>query len=647
MSQFEKLFEPGTIGKMRIRNRIISAPMERNYANADGSVTQKYIDHLVAKAAGGVGLIIVEATYVDPLGKGRVLELGIYDDALIPGYRRMAEAVQAQGAKIGLELVYGGRQTHSSVIGVQAHGPSPVTCDLPGYGELPREMTIEEIRALVQKFAAAARRTKEAGFDMVELHCAHGYLLAQFMSPYANKRSDEYGGTFEKRMRFPLEVIAAVREAVGPDFPLACRLSGDEYIEGGLTPEDYRKIAVLFEQAGVDLIDVSAGMYESAFTIIPAMGVRLGCNVHLAENIKSVVNIPVSIAGRINDAAFADSILREGKSDFISMARALHADPDFPKLSQEGRLDEICMCLGCNQGCIDVLGTMAPVYCAINPKVGRERELTLKPAAKKKKVVVIGGGPAGLSAARVAALRGHQVALYEKDAELGGQLRWARKAFKRGELEQCIRYLSLQVKKAGVEVHLGEELDKEKLYALRPDAVVVATGARPYIPFIPGTDQEHVFTYLDLLEGSVKPGRRVLVIGGKLVGAQIAQLVASQGGQVIVTEPSPAICQDAGGRTKWVLLREINGNPQIDIRLNTSVERIGRDFVTLQSGGRTEEVRGIDMVVLCLGAASENRLADELKWEAKLPEIHTVGDCNLPRKMTEAIYEGYVTSMQL
>lgn len=647
MSQFEKLFEPGTIGKIKIKNRIISAPMERNYATADGSVTQKYIDYLVSKADGGVGLIIVEATYVDPLGKGRVHELGIYDDRQIPGYRRMTKAVHDHGAKIGLELVYGGRQSHSAVTGVQAHGPSPVTCELPGYGELPRELRVDEIKALVHKFAEAARRTKEAGFDIVELHCAHGYLIPQFMSPFANKRTDDYGGTFEKRLKFPLEVIAAVRKAVGDDFPIACRLMGDEYIEGGLDPDDCIRIAQRFEQAGVDLLDVSAGVYETAFSIVQPMGFPLGCNLHLADGIKRAVSIPVSIAGRINDAAFADTVLKEGRSDFVSMARALHADPDFPKLSREGRLDDICMCIGCNQGCIDILGSMAPVFCAINPKVGREREMELKRAEIKKKVMVIGGGPAGMSAARVAALRGHAVTLYEKESELGGQLRWARKALKRGELDQCIRYLATQIRKAGVDVHLNEEVDKHKVYEAAPDVVIIATGAKPYIPFIPGTDKLNVHTYLDILSGQVEPGKRVVVIGGKLVGVQIAELISSKGGHVIVTEPSPAVCQDAGGRTKWLLLHNVQRDPNIDIRVDTSVEKIRDNSVVLQSKGATEEVEDIDMVVLCLGAMSEIALSEELKWEAKLPEIHTIGDCSMPRKMTEAIYEGYVTAMHI
>jgi 2,4-dienoyl-CoA reductase-like NADH-dependent reductase (Old Yellow Enzyme family) len=354
MSQYKKLFEPWMIGKVKIRNRIISSPMERNYCNIDGSVTQQYIDNLTAKAKGGAGLIMVESTYVDPRGKGRAYQLGCYDDSLIPGLKRLIDAVHQHGAKIAPELKFSGRQTSGKVTGMQPMAPSPVSCAISG-GDIPREMTIGEIKQMVVSFAQAAARSKQAGFDLVELHGGHGYLLAQFLSGYANKRTDEYGGTFEKRMRFPLEVVAAVREAVGPDFPIAYRLSGDEFIDGGLSLEETVPFAQKLEQASVDLIDVSAGLYETTYIISQPMEITLGCNVHLAEAIKAAVDIPVSVAGRINDPTFADDILAQGKSDFISFARALHADPEFPRKAQEGRPEDICMCSGCLQGCIDIL----------------------------------------------------------------------------------------------------------------------------------------------------------------------------------------------------------------------------------------------------------------------------------------------------
>jgi 2,4-dienoyl-CoA reductase-like NADH-dependent reductase (Old Yellow Enzyme family)/thioredoxin reductase len=646
MSQFNKLFEPGMIGNVRVRNRIISAPMERNYATRYGAVTQMYIDHLVAKAKGGVGLIIVEATYVDPRGKGRVYQLGVYDDRLIPGLKRMAEAVHQYGAKIALELHFGGRQVQAEVTGFQPMAPSVVPCWYTG-GEIPREMTIPEIKEMVQKYADAARRSKEAGFDLVELHGAHGYLLAQFLSGYSNKREDEYGGTFEKRMRFPLEVVKAVRDAVGEDFPIAYRMSGDEYIDGGLTLEETVPFAKRLEENGVSLIDVSAGLYETAFMICQPMDVPLGCSVHLAEGIKREVNIPVSVAGRINDPIFADNILSEGRSDFISLGRALHADPEFPRKAREGRMEDICMCMACNQGCIDVLGMMVPIFCAINTSVGREREFEIKRAAKRKRVVVVGGGPGGMEAARVAALRGHEVVLYEKENELGGQLRWACKALFRGEFEQVTRYLSHQLKKAGVEVTLGQEMNRELIDETRTDVVVVATGAIPLRPFTPGVDKGHVFTYLEILDGSVEPGKKVAVIGGELIGCEVAEFIAEKGSEVILIEPTGALCKDAGTRVKWLLMERIEKSPRIEMRLKTNLERINDTSIVVQKEGDVEEIEGVDMVVLASGKVSNNELGDELKRESKISEIYTVGDCVLPRKMTEAIYEGAVVAHKI
>lgn len=646
MGQYNKLFEPWMIGNVRIRNRIISAPMERNYCNMDGSVTQQYIDNLVAKAKGGVGLIMVESTYVDPRGKGRLYQLGCYDDKLIPGLRRLSDAVHQHGAKIALELQFSGRQTSGKVTGMQPMAPSPVACWVSG-GDMPREMTIAEIKEMITRFAEAAERSKRAGFDLVELHGAHGYLIAQFLSAYANKRTDEYGGSLENRMRFPLEIVAAVRKAVGEDFPIAYRLSGDEYIDGGLTLEETVPFAKKLEEAGVALIDVSAGLYETTYIISQPMDVALGCNVHLAQEIKREVNIPVSVAGRINDPAFADDILTEGRADFISFARALHADPDFPRKAQEGRMEDICMCIGCMQGCIDILGTGAPIFCAINSNVGREGPYALKKAQQRKKVMVIGGGPGGMEAARIAALRGHEVALYEKEPELGGQVRWAAKPLYRGEYEQVIRYLSNQIKKAGVAIHLDRAVDKELVYAQQPDVVVVATGATPFHTFIPGRELPHVHTYLDILNGSVKPGKKVAVVGGQKIGCEVAELIADKGSSVVLTDPTDEFCQDTGQKIRWLLMERLENEPNIEMRIQTTVEKIEETSIILQKEGRTERIDGIDMVVLCMGKVATNELADMLKADAKIPEIYLVGDCIRPRKITEAVAEGAAVGHQI
>lgn len=639
MGQFEKLFEPWPIGNLRIRNRIISAPMERNYANKDGSVSQRYIDNLSAKAKGGAGLIFVESTFVDPRGKGREYQLGCHDDRLIPGLKRLADAVHRHGAMIALELQFSGRQTSGKVTGMQPIAPSPVPCGVSG-GDIPREMTIAEIRGMVDTFAEAADRSKRAGFDMVELHGAHGYLLGQFFSGYSNKRTDEYGGSLENRMRFPLEVVKAVKAAVGLDFPVAYRLSGDEYIEGGVTLDEVVPFARKLEEAGVALIDVSAGLYETSFIISQPMDVPLGCNVHLAEEIKRAVGVPVTVAGRINDPAFAEEILREGKADFVSFARALHADPEFPRKAREGRLGDICMCVACMQGCIDILGTGNPLFCAVNSAVGKERDYAIRKATTRKKVVVVGGGPGGMEAARVAALRGHEVTLYEKEEKLGGQLIWAAKPLYRGEFEQVIRYLSGQVRKAGVGIVLGQKADKESIHALNPDAVIVATGATPDGTIIPGSGMGHVHTYLDILGGKVRPGRKAIVIGGQKIGCEVAEFLADKGTQVIVTDPTETFCQDAGPKTRWMLMERIGNCPDIDLRRRTTVEAIGADAVVLQKEGTVEKIGAVDMVVLALGKVSDNALGDELKFEARVPEVYAIGDCVRPRKMTDAIIEG-------
>ena len=378
---FPALFSKGAIGPLILKNRIIMAPMEKNLAGPDGSVTQRYIDYVAERARGGAALINLESMYVDPVGRNHAYQLGIHDDGLLPGYRHLIEAAHAHGALVAAEIQFAGRETSSAVTGFQPVAPSPVPCAVLTGGETPRELTVPEIRRIVARFAEAADRAARVGFDLVEVHGAHGYLVGQFLSPFSNKRTDAYGGDPERRMRFPLEVVAAVREALAGRAALAYRISADEYVEGGLRIEDVLPFCGRLEAAGVQLLDVSAAIYESAVMIAQPMEQPPGCLAHLSRAVKQRVRIPVSVAGRINDPAVAEKVLKEGQADLCIMNRALIADPDFPTKAQEGRLDDIRQCMGYNEGCIDRIYTGRGVTCVQNAVIGREKAWAEMPRA--------------------------------------------------------------------------------------------------------------------------------------------------------------------------------------------------------------------------------------------------------------------------
>ena len=640
MQQFTKLFEPGKIGNMVVKNKIIMASMEKNYCTRDGLITQRYIDYLIERARGGVGLMIVEEAYIDPLGKDKIYQLGIYDDSLIPSLKELTRAIHQYDTKIGLQLNFAGRETSSRYIQRQPVAPSPVAC-VPAGGEVPRELTLVEIKDLVRKFADAALRTKKAGFDTLLIHGAHGYLINAFLSPYSNKRSDEYGGSLKNRMKFPLEVTRAIREAVGDDYPILYRISGDEYIEGGLTLEETKIAAQKLEQAGVDLIDVSAGIYESGGWVACTMDVPPAPFLPLASAIKEGINIPVSTVNRIVGPQMAEEILEEEKADFVTIGRPLHADPEFPNKVREGRLDDICPCLYCSQGCMDILGTHRPIFCLLNTTVSHEREFKIRKAKHVKSVMIVGGGPAGMEVARVSALRGHDVTLCEKEGELGGQIRMASKVPRKDRIGLITQYLSNELKKAGAKVKLNSEITPKIVYEMAPDVLVVATGSSPFAPpTIPGIDKEHVYDVFELILGKAKVGKKVAVIGAGGNGCHATEFITEKGTSVVLIEPSSAIGKGLGPRSGWFLLRRIERNPKIQIRTNTTLEEIHDSCITVQKEGKWEEISNIDTVVLALGQLSNNKLAEVMKREQKIQEVYTVGDCVEPRTALEAIYQG-------
>jgi 2,4-dienoyl-CoA reductase-like NADH-dependent reductase (Old Yellow Enzyme family)/thioredoxin reductase len=643
--KFEKILEPIQIGKITLKNRFVMPPMVTNYAADDGAVTERFKAYHQTRAKGGVGLIITEAAYIHPNAKGFKNQVGIHKDELVAGLKELTEAVHKYGAKIAVQLYHAGRQTTSKVTGMSVVAPSPIPC--PVKQEMPKELSLEEIKDLVEAFGAAARRAREAGFDAVEIHGAHGYLLNQFLSPYSNKRTDEYGGTLENRMRFPLEVIKRVKEEVGQSLPIIYRLSSAEFVAGGLTIEDTRAFAQTLVEAGVDAIHVSGGVYESSAMIIQPAAVPQGCYVENAAAIKEAINgaVPVIVVGRIKDPVAAEQIIREGKADLVAMGRALLSDPELPNKVSEGRVQEIRKCIGCNQGCIDRLFQDVDIACLGNALTGHETEFDMSaPAKDKKKVLIIGGGPAGLEAARIAALKGHEVILYEKQPDLGGQMRVASVPPHKEEINDLTAYFINQLDNLGVIIEKGKEANINAIREVNPDVVIIATGSEPIIPKIPGIDQKKVVTAQEVLSGLASTGRKVVVIGGGMVGSETAELLADQGKQVTVVEMLDDLAVDVGALTRALLLNRIE-EKKIKVLTKSKVQGITADGVIIENEEGSQEISGVDTVVVAVGYKSRNNLSEIIKGE-DIP-VYTIGDCVKPRKILEAVQEGFSLAYSL
>jgi len=642
--QYPRLFQEGSIGGVAIRNRIVLPPMATNFSGTDGVASDRTIQYYRERARGGVGLVIVEAAYVDLKAKHRTNAMSFAEDCNMPGMRKLAGAIRAEGAMPAIQLGHNGRLISSRSSGGLAP-LAPSVIPHRATGRSPREATLDDIQSVTESFAAAAARVAEAGFSMVELHGGHGYLLQQFLSPYSNHRADHYGGSFQQRARFPLEVVRAVLERVG-SFPVTYRLSATELMEGGLGTEEMIQFALMLQAEGIAALHVSVGVNETAFTVgqvIQSMYYEPGNLAKYAGAIKQRVTIPVIAVGRINSPEVAESILARGDADFVATGRALIADPHWPRKAMEGRTEDIRKCVACNVGCIGRIGFQQDIKCAQNPWVGTEFEAGIPAAPVKKRVVILGGGPAGLEAARVAAARGHKVTLYEKQPQLGGQIALASVPPGKAELQEIVRIRKRDLARLGVDVRCGVTATPEDISSNTTDAVIEATGGAPASAKVYTDFPDRVVSSWSVLTGRPVAGRRVLVMGGGMVGLEVADLLAAQGKQVVVTEILDEVGQNITQTTRATLLSRLE-NAEVEILTGVVLERWGAEGVVLRKkDGSIQRLNGIEDVVVATGSRP-NRV-DMAKPENVIWK--RIGDCEKPRDILSGVCEAAEAAMSL
>lgn len=642
---FESLLSKTKIGTMEVKNRFVVPPMGSNYANHDGTVSKKMIDYYTARAKGGFGLIIIEITAINPVGKAIIDQVGIWSDKHIEGLKKLTDSIHAAGAKVVVQLHHAGRQTESGIIeGQQPVAPSAVACPLMDC--TPREMTVKEIWETIDEFGDAAVRAKKAGFDGVEIHGAHGYLIAQFMSTHANKRFDEFGGNFMGRMKFPVEIFKNVRKKCGEDFPMLFRFGYDEKVNGGRTIEESTTIARLAEEAGVDALDVSVMTYASVEYMSACAAVPAGFNQHPIAIIKNTVNIPVISVGRFNNMHMAEDVLLSKRADLIAFGRESLADPELPNKVKEGRIDEISPCIACLQSCLGYVfdPVIKQVSCLVNPVTGHEDEYDLGPTLVRKNVLVVGGGPAGLEAAWVAAKKGHKVTLCEKDNHFGGQFRLAAVPPTKHELLNMLKYYITMGKKYGVTYHLNKEVTEEYIKEINPDAVILATGGIPIVPKMEGIYNDKIVTALDILSGKVTPGANVLVIGGGMAGAETADFLGEHNRKVTIMEMRDSIALDEISYVR-VFLMERLAQWNVEQVTSAKVSRFTDSGVDYEQNGEEKTLNGFDTIVLAMGARSYNPLED--KVNVLVNEVYVVGDAKKAGPANNATETGLAAALSL
>lgn len=605
--KFPTMFSPVQIGTVTVPNRFVVPPMGNNLANTDGTLSDRSLSYYQARAKGGFGLITIESTVVYREAKGGPRKPCLFSDDTVESFRRVADACHAYGAKVSIQLQHAGPEGNSALTGYPLKAASAMPASAGR--EIPEAVSNEEVYRIIECYGDAARRAQQAGIDMVEVHCAHGYLVSTFISQRTNNRTDEFGGCFENRMRLPRLIIENIRRKTSGNLPILCRINACDEVEGGQSVQDAAAVAAYLEQeCGVDALHVTRAVHlHDEFMWAPGV-THGGFNADLVTEIKRAVSVPVIAVGRFTEPQYAELLVKQGRADLIAFGRQSIADPELPAKARNGQLETLSPCIGCLLGCVPNMFAGKPITCAVNPCVGRECELS--PAPEKKRVTVVGGGPGGLYAAWACAVRGHQVTLVEKSSELGGNFRIAAYPTGKGQLTEAIRSMIVKCQQAGVDLRCGVEAEEMLLRSLAPDAIILATGSTPLILPIPGLSDCGYVTAQDMLDGKAQMGKCVLVVGGGMVGCEAAEYLAERGHQVAVIEMKDVIAADVTPENRRYMFENFKEN-HVLLRPGAKVTQFYTDGVDYAlADGSTGSLRGYDNIVLAMGSRSNTALKD-------------------------------------
>ena len=605
--KFPTMFSPVQIGTVTVPNRFVVPPMGNNLANTEGTLSDRSLSYYQARAKGGFGLITIESTVVYQEAKGGPRKPCLFSDDTVESFRRVADACHAYGAKVSIQLQHAGAEGNSALTGYPLKAASAMPASAGR--EIPQAVSNEEVYRIIECYGDAARRAQLAGIDMVEVHCAHGYLVSTFISQRTNNRTDEFGGCFENRMRLPRLIIENIRRKTGGNLPILCRINACDEVEGGQSVQDAAAVAAyLEEECGVDALHVTRAVHlHDEFMWTPGV-THGGFNADLVTEIKRAVSVPVIAVGRFTEPQYAELLVKQGRADLIAFGRQSIADPELPAKARNGQLETLSPCIGCLLGCVPNMFAGKAITCAVNPCVGRESELA--PAAEKKRVTVVGGGPGGLYAAWACAVRGHQVTLVEKAEELGGNFRIAAYPTGKGQLTEAIRSMIVKCQLAGVDLRCGVEADEMLLRSLAPDAIILATGSTPLILPIPSLSDCGYVTAQDMLDGKAPMGQKVLVVGGGMVGYEAAEYLAERGHQVAVIEMKDVIAADVTPENRRYMFENFEEN-HVLLRPGAKVTQFYADGVDYAlADGTAGSLRGYDNIVLAMGSRSNTALKE-------------------------------------